>query len=60
MARPGGRQRRLGGWRGPAGGSGGSADGAARRRAVPWVPRAFRLCDHGNERRTQAEGGRRV
>src|SRR5215472_2128787 len=60
MAPPGGRQRRLSGKHGPAGGSGGSADSAARRRAVPWVPRAFRLCDHGNERKTQAEGGRRV
>src|SRR5262249_36327969 len=51
---------RCDGWGRPAADNGGSADGAARRRAVPWVPRAFRLCDHGNERKTQAEGGRRV
>src|SRR5215469_16213553 len=44
----------------PAGGSRGSADSAARRRAVPWVPRAFHLCDHRNERKALAEGGRRV
>jgi methyl-branched lipid omega-hydroxylase len=31
-----------------------------RRPGRPWLPRAFWLCDDRNERKTRAEGGRRV